>query len=95
MVEVLALRPMTDIAERFLAESRSFLTSDYLQKIERCREVLTDDDVWWRADEGSNSIGNLLVTVLWAVYHAVEHFSMHTGQIIMLTKMLAGIDLVF
>jgi hypothetical protein len=27
------------------------------------------------------------VAVLWAVYHAIEHFSMHTGQIIMLAKM--------
>jgi uncharacterized damage-inducible protein DinB len=27
------------------------------------------------------------VTVLLAIYHAVEHFSMHTGQIIMLAKM--------
>ena len=33
------------------------------------------------------------VTVLWAVYHAVEHFAMHTGQIIMLAKMRAGRDL--
>ena len=30
------------------------------------------------------------VTVLLAVYHAVEHFSMHTGQIIMLAKMRSG-----
>jgi uncharacterized damage-inducible protein DinB len=150
---------MTDIAEHFIAQSRGFLGSDYLPKIERCLEVLSDEDVWWRANEGSNSIGNLLlhlegstrawiigvaggshsardrqhefdereqmpraellsrlrhtlaeadgvlarldvdvlleqrqardeeVTVLLAVYHAVEHFSMHTGQIIMLTKM--------
>jgi uncharacterized damage-inducible protein DinB len=27
------------------------------------------------------------VTVLWAIYHAVEHFAMHTGQIILLAKM--------
>lgn len=27
------------------------------------------------------------VTVLFAIYHAVEHFSMHTGQIIMHAKM--------
>lgn len=26
------------------------------------------------------------VTALWAVLHAVEHFSMHTGQIILITK---------
>jgi uncharacterized damage-inducible protein DinB len=150
---------MTDTAKQFIAESRTFLSSVYLPKIERCLEVLTDEDVWWRADEGSNSIGNLLlhldgstrtwivnvaggshsprdrqqefdereqipraelmarlrqtlaeadevlaridsgvllerrqtpwedVTVLWAVYHAVEHFAMHAGQIIMLAKM--------
>ena len=153
---------MTDVAKHFIAQSRGFLSSDYLPKIERCLEVLSDEDVWWRANEGSNSIGNLLlhlegstrawitgvaggfntprdrqqefderehipraqlmsrlrqtlteadgvlarlevevlleprqargeeVTVLLAVYHAVEHFSMHTGQIIMLAKMRSG-----
>ncbi len=35
------------------------------------------------------------MTLLAAVFHAVEHFSMHTGQIILLTKMLAGGDLAF
>lgn len=30
------------------------------------------------------------VTVLWAILHAVEHFSMHTGQIIELTKSRTG-----
>jgi uncharacterized damage-inducible protein DinB len=52
---------MTDVAELFIAQSRSFLSSDYLPKIERCLEVLSDEDVWWRANEGSNSIGNLLL----------------------------------
>jgi uncharacterized damage-inducible protein DinB len=153
---------MNEIARRFIAESRSFLTSEYLPKIETCLEVLSDEDVWWRPNDASNSIGNLLlhldgstrtwmlavaggshivrdrqqefdereqiprakliarlkqtiaeadqvlarldpeallerrqspweeVSVLWAVYHAVEHFSMHTGQIIMLAKMRSG-----
>jgi uncharacterized damage-inducible protein DinB len=35
------------------------------------------------------------VEVLTAVFHVVEHFSMHTGQIILLTKMRAGRDLAF
>src|SRR3982750_4682758 len=52
---------MTDIAKQFIAASRAFLSSDYLPKLERCLEVLTDEDVWWRAHEGSNSIGNLLL----------------------------------
>jgi uncharacterized damage-inducible protein DinB len=35
------------------------------------------------------------VSALAAIFHVVEHFSMHTGQIIMLTKMFAAIDLEF
>jgi len=35
------------------------------------------------------------VTVLEAVYHVVEHFSGHTGQIIFATKLFAGTDLGF
>jgi uncharacterized damage-inducible protein DinB len=34
-------------------------------------------------------------TVLEAIYHVVEHFSMHTGQIQFATKMLTGLDLGF
>ena len=35
------------------------------------------------------------VSVMDAIYHVVEHFSMHTGQIIFATKMLTGTDLGF
>lgn len=38
---------------------------------------------------------NYSVTVLEAIYHVVEHFSLHTGQIIFLTKALSGEDLGF
>lgn len=34
-------------------------------------------------------------SVLEAIYHVVEHFSMHTGQIIFATKMLTSADLGF
>jgi len=33
------------------------------------------------------------VTVLYAIYHVVEHFAQHTGQIIFATKLLTGQDL--
>jgi uncharacterized damage-inducible protein DinB len=151
----------------FLAEARRHLRDDYLPKIERCLERLTDEQVWWRASERSNSVGNILlhlegnlrqwvvsgaggardarvrdrefaerrlvpreellgalraavseaddalarldpaalletrrvqgldVTLLTAVFHAVEHFSMHAGQIILLTKLHTGGDLAF
>ena len=149
----------------FLDKSRALLAGDYLPKIERCLELLDDHAIWWRPNEGSNSVGNLLlhlcgnvtqwmlggvgrqaydrrrqqefderrpipkadllrtvrqvvqaadavlghleardlssrrqiqgydVTVLEAIYHVVEHFSMHTGQIILITKAKTGKDL--
>jgi uncharacterized damage-inducible protein DinB len=41
------------------------------------------------------AIQNYPVSVMEAIYHVVEHFSMHTGQIIFVTKMLTGADLGF
>lgn len=35
------------------------------------------------------------VDVLQAIFHVTEHFSMHTGQIILLTKLLTASDLHF
>ena len=156
---------MDDIARNFIDKSRRLLTSDYVPKIERCLDRLSDEDIWWRPNEASNSIGNLIlhlcgnvtmwivggvgrqpfernrqlefderrhipvdelrkrltttvrradevlagiapaelnrrrtiqdydVTVLEAIYHVVEHFGMHTGQIILLSKACVGQDL--
>jgi uncharacterized damage-inducible protein DinB len=155
------------VSRAFIACAIEFLLGDYLPKIERCLEKLTDEQIWWRANEESNSIGNLIlhlcgnarqwiicgvgsqpdhrnrdaefeqrdpiprtelltllrstlseiqttlqtldpatvlehrkiqghdVEILEAVFHVTEHFSMHTGQIIMLTKMLTSSDLRF
>ena len=41
------------------------------------------------------SIQKYDVTAFEAIYHVVEHFSMHTGQILFATKMLTGADLGF
>jgi uncharacterized damage-inducible protein DinB len=156
---------MPDVAHVFIDKSRNLLTSDYVPKIERCLDLLSDEDIWWRPNDASNSIGNLIlhlcgnvtmwivggvgklpfdrnrqlefderrqipsaellsrlksvvaraedvlkevdaaellsrrhiqgydVNVLEAVYHVVEHFSMHTGQIILLSKTRVGQDL--
>ena len=157
----------TTPSERFISCAREFLVQDYLPKIERCLERLTDEQIWWRPNEESNSIGNLVlhlcgnarqwivsgvggatdarerdkefaqreaiergellkllrttlgdveavlkklpsetllerraiqgsdVDVLEAIFHVTEHFSMHTGQIILLTKLLTATDLHF
>jgi len=48
------------------------------------------------ADLGeSRTIQGQEVTVRDAVYHVVEHFSMHTGQIVYVTKLRTGRDLGF
>ena len=156
---------MNDTGKHFIEESRDFLSARYLPKIEKCFEQLSDEDIWWRPNEESNSLGNLVlhlegnvrewmiggvgglsfertrqqefderrvipkeevierlrkivaeadavlanlnpmilterrqiqgrdVPILRAVYHVIEHFSMHAGQIILLTKMRTGKDL--
>ena len=142
----------------FIDSSRHYLATEYPTKIRLSIENLSHDEIWRRANESSNSIGNLIVhlagnvrhwicagiggatsnrdraaefamrdgpgagellslldasvrdadsviaslsesdlsrvctiqgrdtTVLGAIYHVVEHFSMHTGQVIMLAK---------
>src|SRR6266446_7848955 len=158
---------MSDLGQAFIARAQHHLGEDYLPKIERCLGLLSDQQIWWRANEQSNSIGNLLlhlsgnvrqwivcglgdatdsrdrdsefaqrgevpraelfarlkrtvdeavatlarldpdkllekhriqgleVSALEAVLHVVEHFSMHSGQIVLLTKQLTASDLRF
>src|SRR5262245_5700415 len=52
---------MTDTSRLFIDKAIALLTDDYLPKIERCLAQLGDDDLWWRPNEASNSIGNLLL----------------------------------
>jgi uncharacterized damage-inducible protein DinB len=52
---------MSDIGQAFIARSRYHLAEDFLPKIEHCLEKLSDEQIWWRANEQSNSIGNLVL----------------------------------
>ncbi len=157
----------SDSSREFIQQARKFLSEDYLPKIQACLQSLNDEQVWWRANAESNSIGNLIlhlcgnarqwivsglgdgnnlrdrdsefaqravvprselavllvktladvdkvlkdfdpdrllrgykiqgseVNALEAIFHVTEHFSMHTGQIILLTKQLTASDLHF
>lgn len=157
----------TAATNAFISQARQFLTDQYLPKIDRCLERLTDEQIWWRSSPDANTVGNLILhlcgnarqwiisglggkddqrhrqsefdergpvpgaqlnkllrqtvaevdavladfdstrllnqfsiqgtqsTALSAIFHVTEHFSMHTGQIIVLTKLLAGVDLAF
>src|SRR6266550_7399818 len=52
---------MNDTGQEFISRSRYHLIEDFLPKIERCLERLTDEQIWWRPNAQSNSIGNLLL----------------------------------
>lgn len=74
------------------------LTADELgRNLERAVEeavaVLRETDPERLGEEVT--IQGMEVTVREAVYHAVEHFSMHTGQIIYATKLRKAADLGF
>lgn len=159
--------PTPDFTRAFLDFSRAKLLDQSWPRLRSTVESLTDEQVWWRPNEASNSIGNLLlhlngnvrqwlvssfnqhadarhhpvefaerdhlparalldrlgatldeaaavltrltaddlaatlniqgysVSGLEAIYHVVEHFSLHYGQIVYITKMLRAEDLGF
>jgi uncharacterized damage-inducible protein DinB len=163
----MSTRSEPNTATLFLEFSRRKLLEQYWPRLRGCVESLTDEQVWWRPGDTSNSIGNLVlhlngnvrqwlvasfnrledtrdrpaefnerelipaasllerlgetmqqatevlsrlteadllapfeiqgheVTGLEAVYQVVEHFGMHYGQILYVTKMLRGEDLGF
>src|SRR5689334_10237783 len=51
----------SDVPSVFIDQARTFLCSQYLPKIERCLEQLTDEQIWFRPNNVSNSIGNLVL----------------------------------
>jgi hypothetical protein len=156
-----------NLTTEFLEFSRWKLLEQYWPRLRTCVESLKDEQVWWRPNDVSNSIGNLIlhlngnvsqwlvapfdhdedtrnrpaefaqreripkaellqrlgstldrvarilpgisesellatyeiqgytVTGLHAVYQVIEHFGLHYGQILYVTKMLRGEDLGF
>lgn len=45
----------------FLGFSRNKLMTQYWPRLRACVESLTDEQIWWRPNAASNSIGNLLL----------------------------------
>ena len=155
------------LGANFVEFSRRKLLGEYWPRMRGCIESLSDDQIWWRPNEASNSIGNLAlhlngnvgqwlvasfgksddarnrpaefaermhvpkrellekldatmaaadavlgrltdadllatfniqgytVSGLDAVYQVVEHFGLHYGQVVYITKQLRGEDLNF
>lgn len=45
----------------YVSYCRRRLLTEYLPRIKRCLDELTEEDVWWRAHDTDNSIGNLIL----------------------------------
>ncbi|MGB8261168.1 MAG: DUF1572 family protein [Terracidiphilus sp.] len=51
----------SQLATLFLAFSRQKLLGQYWPRLEKCVASLTGEQIWWRPNPQSNSIGNLLL----------------------------------
>jgi uncharacterized damage-inducible protein DinB len=71
----------TDLRQRLSAT-----VAEAIQVLQRVTAARLSERLVIQGYEGS---------VLDAIYHVVEHFAMHTGQVIFVTKMLTGTDLGF
>ena len=52
---------MPKATDLFLEFSRNKLLEQYWPRLRACVESLSDEQVWWRPNEESNSIGNLVL----------------------------------
>lgn len=55
------LSSSNDLGKAYIGYCRRRLLKEYLPKIQRCIGELSEEDVWWRAHETNNSVGNLLL----------------------------------
>lgn len=51
---------MTEVTPMFLAASRQTL-SKWRERVDKCLAQLTPEQIWWRGQENSNAIGNLVL----------------------------------
>jgi hypothetical protein len=50
-----------DIAQNFIDRSRAYLTDEYRIKLRKTMDALPPEMLWWRPNEESNSVGNLIL----------------------------------
>lgn len=60
---------MDELARALLEDARKRLSKGYPDQVRAALDTLTDDQVWWRANGASNSVGNLVLHVCGATRH--------------------------
>ena len=61
-----------DLNSTLLHLTRVRLTQDYPAQIAACLDVLTDDQLWWRPNEQTNAVANLVVHLSWSNRYYLE-----------------------
>lgn len=59
-------KEVSDVALEFL---RSRVTKIFPAQIRKCVEELSDEQIWWRPNDGSNSVGNLVLHLSGSMRH--------------------------
>src|SRR5438045_1118767 len=79
-VSPMMISTATDITGMFLEFSRWTLLEQYWPRLRKSVESLTEEQMWWRPNQASNSIGNLLLNLngnvrQWLVvsFNGLEH----------------------
>jgi len=58
-----------ELGRALLDEARERLVKGFPAQVAACVSLLADDQIWWRANEGSNSVGNLVLHVCGSSRH--------------------------
>jgi uncharacterized damage-inducible protein DinB len=62
--------PVTDdLSRALLDDARHRLVTHFPAQVRACLEVLSDEQLWWRPNEGSNSVGNLVLHLCGSTRH--------------------------
>ncbi len=73
---------MTDAANTHLLEiARARMVVHQAGQVRACLEALNDGQIWWRANEGSNTIGNLVLHISGATRWFIGHGVGETGYV--------------
>jgi uncharacterized damage-inducible protein DinB len=70
---------MTNFAAPLLGYLRLRITRIFPDQVRTCLETLGDDEIWWRPNESSNSVGNLVVHICGSLNHYLNRNIGGTG----------------
>jgi uncharacterized damage-inducible protein DinB len=65
---------MPDSVDAFLLQHiTTRLVNEFPAHVEKCLDVLSEEDIWWRPHESSNAVANLVLHVAGSNRHFLEH----------------------